>query len=775
MTRMHYHHILLFLFLAVCQLVHPQEVTDSLVRLMEKSKGINKIRLLNELSDAVLRQSPDQSIIFARQAFELASQENRENEKAVALNNLGKACYIKGDYARAENYYLEAVAVAEAVGDILNSSKCFNNLGVLYRSQGNFDKAIEFYNKALETSGTLNDMPSRARFLNNIGEIYKFRGDYSNAMLNYQESYQIKKDLGDREGMANTLNNLGEIFNYWGDYQKSLQYYQESSTLRTELGDKPGMATSLFNIGLIYKELYNNEQALKYFGEALKINEEIGENSGMAFCLDKIGEIYLDRKQYDMANEYFNRALSIQEELGNIQGKANSLKNLASVLYRKGDYGRSIRMLNQALAIYTDIRDQMGISDIYIRLGETSLKSDQVARAIECFNKSLGISLPMNHLQAVQQGYSGLRDAYLREENYEQALHYYNLFVQIKDSISNEAIRKNIHELETRYQTEKKEKEIELKNAQLARQEAEIRQKNLQQYGLIAGILLVITTALALYRGYRNKQKANLILRRQKTEIERKNLEITDSIRYAKHIQNAILPGISYVRSALPDAFIFYRPKAIVSGDFYWVEKVDRSVFVAAVDSTGHGVPGAFISLLGFNILNSALTEYKNPSPAGILDYLNHTFSMRLSKSHPDEPVRDSMEIALCKITMDELILEYAGAYNPLWLIRDGQLFETKGDKFPIGTWLKNPDRTYTNNVFKLRKGDHIYLFSDGYADQFGGSEGKKFRYTRMRDLLLRVQNKSMEEQSAALDQTLNSWMGGEEQIDDILVIGIRI
>jgi tetratricopeptide (TPR) repeat protein len=755
--------------------VFSQELSDSLTRLMEKARGVEKVRLLNELSAAVLRQSPAQSIVYAQQALDLAVKTKKVDQQAVALNNLGKAYYLQGEYARAENFYKESVYIAEKNNDRLNAAKGYNNLGVLYRSQGDYDRALEYYNKALVTSRALNDLQGIARGLNNIGEIYKYRGDYANAMLNYEESYKIKKELGDIAGMANTLNNLGEIYNYWGDFQKSLQYYQESYTQRSGLNDRQGMATSIYNIGMIYADLDNSEQALKYISESLRLYEEIGDKSGMSYCLDKIGEIYRERGQYDLANENFNRSLKLQEDLGNNQGKAASLRNLAEVLLEKRQFEQAAGFYEQALKIYKGAGNQKEIAETFNQVGRLYSSSGNNSLAIDYFLRAKEIASDLNLLGIIRDCYSGLSDAYGNQGQFGEALEYYKKFITLKDSIGNETVRKNINELETRYQTEKKEREIELKNAQLARQEAEIRQKNLQQYGLMVLVLLVISTAVAFYRGYRNKQKANVILSRQKAEIEIKNLEITDSIRYAKHIQNAILPHISYVTSSLPEAFVFYRPKAIVSGDFYWVEKLNGSVYVAAVDSTGHGVPGAFISLLGFNILNTAIKEKDDLSPSGILNSLNRMFSERLSKSHPDEHIKDSMEIALCQIDSELKHLQFSGAYSPLWIIRDKQLIETRPDKFPIGTYFQNPDRKYTNHHHELHKGDLIYLFSDGYADQFGGPEGKKFRYNQLRDLLINSCHQSMEVQKQLLEDTMNTWMGSEEQVDDMLIIGMRV
>ncbi|GIV28110.1 MAG: hypothetical protein KatS3mg027_1924 [Bacteroidia bacterium] len=268
---------------------------------------------------------------------------------------------------------------------------------------------------------------------------------------------------------------------------------------------------------------------------------------------------------------------------------------------------------------------------------------------------------------------------------------------------------------------------------------------------------------------------------RQKEEIERQRVklehlynEVTDSIKYAKRIQEAILPLEADVKKQLPDSFVLYKPKDIVSGDFYWMEKVGKKVFFAAVDCTGHGVPGAFMSIVGYNLLKQIVKEENNPGE--ILNKLSKGVKDTLHQGVEEGTSKDGMDIALCSYDSETYELQFAGAYNPLYLVRDGKLIEIKADKFPIGGALEDSDyRKYTSHNIQLKKGDTIYIFSDGYADQFGGTKGKKFMVKQFRQLILDIQNKSMEEQKRFLNDTIENWRGAHEQVDDILVIGVRI
>jgi serine phosphatase RsbU (regulator of sigma subunit) len=269
---------------------------------------------------------------------------------------------------------------------------------------------------------------------------------------------------------------------------------------------------------------------------------------------------------------------------------------------------------------------------------------------------------------------------------------------------------------------------------------------------------------------------------RQKEEIETKNQElevlykhVTDSIKYAKRIQEAILPPDSLVKRVLPNSFVLYKPKDIVSGDFYWIDEKDGKTMFAAVDCTGHGVPGAFMSIVGYNILKHSVNNNNFTTPALILDALNQGVSETLHHGHEESQAKDGMDLSFCTIDYKNMELQFAGAFNPLYMIRDGELVQTKADKFPIGLFLGEEKKKFTNHKIKLQKGDTIYIFSDGYADQFGGPNGKKFMANHFRDLLLDVHKFPIEKQKDILNKTIEEWRGPLDQVDDILVIGVKI
>ncbi|MEY5048006.1 MAG: Nitrate/nitrite sensor protein NarX [Bacteroidota bacterium] len=270
-------------------------------------------------------------------------------------------------------------------------------------------------------------------------------------------------------------------------------------------------------------------------------------------------------------------------------------------------------------------------------------------------------------------------------------------------------------------------------------------------------------------------ERTSLIIQENSLRIQHLYNDVTDSIKYALRIQNSILPPVSYVKKYIKDAFFLYKPKDIISGDFYWFEEQIDDFFIGAVDCTGHGVPGALMSMVGHNILTRAVTDHGLLKPADILDELNESVSKALRTGQEDAAgSKDGMDIAICRINYKQNIMQYAGAFNPIYRIRDGELEEFKANKFPIGHYVEDPSLKYTNIDFELREDDIYYIFTDGYADQFGGPKGKKFMYKQFRELLLQIHTLPFEEQRQALDDAILNWMQDEPQLDDILVIGFK-
>lgn len=298
-------------------------------------------------------------------------------------------------------------------------------------------------------------------------------------------------------------------------------------------------------------------------------------------------------------------------------------------------------------------------------------------------------------------------------------------------------------------------------------------------YGFL--VLAVIYTLLHLQtrmliktrRLLKEKEQALEIVDNQKAELEYKEKDMTDSLIYAQRIQEALLPSESYFQTFFDESFVFFKPKDIVSGDFYWMEQKGDRIFIVAADCTGHGVPGALMSVIGHEIIDKTINEDGIEIPSKVLAVLNKALEKTFSREKSiGNIIRDGMDVALCIIDRKNKKLSYAGAFLPLYLIREGSLQEVKGDKIIIGM---NPElRNYTDHVLDLQDDDVIYLFSDGYVDQFGGNENKKFMYRRFRFLLLNIHKFPFQDQKAILEENIRNWMGRNVQVDDMMVLGFK-
>ncbi|MBL7898741.1 MAG: serine/threonine-protein phosphatase, partial [Crocinitomicaceae bacterium] len=335
---------------------------------------------------------------------------------------------------------------------------------------------------------------------------------------------------------------------------------------------------------------------------------------------------------------------------------------------------------------------------------------------------------------------------------------------------------KKSSDAEAKYEFEKQQaiKDTE-HQAEIDRQQTIADADKKRQYIIITavsiGLVIVIIFSIFLTNRFRVTQRQKKIIEEQKHEVEEKNKEILDSIRYAKRIQNAILPSMDAMNKALKNGFVLYKPKDVVAGDFYWMEQVDNKVYFAAADCTGHGVPGAMVSVVCSNALSKALLEENADSTGTLLDRTRDIVINRLAKS--GEEMKDGMDISICAVDYEKMELQWSGANNPLWLVRDNELIEYKADKQPVG--VHSAMKSFTTHTISILKNDFLYVMTDGFQDQFGGESGKKFKAAKLKEKILAIKNTSMDEQCRLLDQEFENWRKGFEQIDDVCIIGVRI
>jgi serine phosphatase RsbU (regulator of sigma subunit) len=350
-----------------------------------------------------------------------------------------------------------------------------------------------------------------------------------------------------------------------------------------------------------------------------------------------------------------------------------------------------------------------------------------------------------------------------------------------KDSMLNNENIKQLRNAEAKYENEKKQKEIELLSEKQKLNEAEVEKKKIFLYAAIASILALAVILIILYRNNRLKQKTNCKLalfnievNKQKELVEEKNKEITDSINYAQRIQQNILTSDSYFKKHTTDFFILFKPKDIVSGDFYWALNHERKFVVMTADCTGHGVPGAMMSMMGINFLNEIVNEKQISSPAEILNQLRRDIIKALNSEDSVFEAKDGMDCCLCSFDFENLKLYYSNANNKFYIIRDSKLILSETNKMPVGAG-HNISQGFEGYCFDLQKNDIVITLTDGYADQFGGPKGKKFKYKQLEDLLISFNYLPMNELKIKLNEAVETWRGSLEQVDDICIIGIQV
>ncbi|HEY1039394.1 MAG TPA: SpoIIE family protein phosphatase, partial [Bacteroidia bacterium] len=454
----------------------------------------------------------------------------------------------------------------------------------------------------------------------------------------------------------------------------------------------------------------------------------------------------------------------------------------------------------QSLKLREETHNSSGLALSYSSLAEHMLKKGRLNEAFDYSQKCLKISKDLGSPERIKDAALILKKIYEKQHKFKEALGMYQLYIQMKDSIFNEDTRKGAIKKGFQIEYEKQAakdsiaSDAKIKEEKL-RHDLEINKQRSYTYGGLIGLGFMVLVAAVSFRAYRNKRRSNIIISRQKLEVERekqivedqkhiiaeKNKEIVDSINYAKRLQDAILPPAEFIDKVLPNNFVLYLPKDIIAGDFYWCEEKAGKVFIAAADSTGHGVPGAMVSVVCSNALNRSLKEFHINDPGKILDKTRELVLETFEKSTKE--VKDGMDISLLCMDIADKKIYWSGANNPLWYIQDNVLTEITANKQSIGK-TDNPV-SFTTHSIDYKDGSVFYLFTDGYADQFGGpgahpndgsaGRGKKFKYKQLSELLVANCNLPMHQQKENLEQKFTSWKGELEQVDDVCIIGIRL
>jgi serine phosphatase RsbU (regulator of sigma subunit)/tetratricopeptide (TPR) repeat protein len=732
-------------FIAFCCLTtifQGQELSrlDSLKLLLAEEKtDTGRVILFYRIAHELQNRDIEASSEYTRKALEEAEKINYLKGKGRAIIQLGNIEQIKGNLEESENYNNEALKICKEINDLAGVAICYNNLGISAHNRNDYQKALSLYKKSLEINRSINRKSGSATSLFSIGTVYDNLGRYDSALVYYIEAQAISESINDAGLMAYANVSLANVYYKMGNTVRSIAYNEAAIRLYEKAGNDYGLLKVNISLGQMLADADSLERAIMTYREALKTGYRIGSINDIAVSYFSLGNIYETLAQNDSSLVNYKKALDKFIEAENYENIAFSLMAVARLDNLKKNHYEASVLLAEALKI------------------------------------SENIGSP----PALMQGYRDLAMTYSYLKDYKNAFNYYTRYSSIRDSAMTIEKQKQILELQAQYETEKKEKENIL-----LRKDQQILQST--RNSLIIGALLLLLVVFVIFNSLRIKRRDNRLLREQKNEIarqkeivEEQKASITDSIRYAKRIQAAMLPPAELIDECVPNSFILYLPRDIVSGDFYWMKKIaENRILVCAADCTGHGVPGAFMSMLGMSLLSDIINRNlgqiigKRFTPADILNSLRERIKEALRQTGKEGESRDGMDMSLCILETDTCQLQYAGANNSIYYVDRGTLTEIKATRNPIGIYLN--EISFQNQETKIPPEAVVYMFSDGYSDQIG-SEGSKFLSKNFKKLLSEISHLPVDEIRERLHKTHLDWRKEEEQVDDILVIGLRI
>jgi serine phosphatase RsbU (regulator of sigma subunit) len=632
---------------------------------------------------------------------------------STVLNNIGHSHVTRGNYQLALKYYQESLSISESLGDYQSVALRFNNMGDVYGRLGMLDQAIEYLKKALEQYDKANYQYGQALVLSNLSNYLAMMGNIPEAERFSGRALALARKHQLDELKGTIYQNYGNVFQKKNQIDVALLYYDSSLAIKKIHNAPREVLSTMVSIAYVQSDLKNYPLAMAFYDSAQVIAEELNIPEQLASILMSRGRLKLSLNDQTGALEDLSRGYQLAKKAGLVRLLVGITEPLAQIYQQKGDY----KLAYQYISEYSRYNDQFF--------------SDR--------NKEMT-----------------LRKVMAYESNYQRSL----------DSLANAA----------------EQMKAEAENQ--ARLQEEKDKQQMLYYGLGAVGIIVILLVVAVA----NQRKSNALIRKQKLKsdkqrelIAEKNQEIIDSINYARRIQQGMLPDKSRFAAIFPDSFVFYLPKDRLSGDFYWSGEVitttesDHLKIFSVADCTGHGVPGALVSILGIIYLKLGQSMPSVNSPAQALNLLNEGVHSIFDKDERGEVIRDGMDIALGAIRMRDLMLFYAAAKNPIYVVRESELHVLSGDSFAVGKGISETPQPFNDYSFQLQSGDMVYAFSDGFADQFGGEKGKKYKYARFKEFLVSIAHKPGSEQFELLSHEFDRWHVGYDQIDDVTVMGLRI
>lgn len=592
-----------------------------------------------------------------------------------------------------------------------------NNLSKLY-----IQKALTYYPK--------NNPAFRANLLVQKAAVSRNLSMLDSSIIFINEAMNIATKNNYKKVLANCYGEMGSIHQIQGNYIKALEYFTKCLTLRKILKQDRLLPPAYNNIGVVYGLRNEWDKALDYFNKSLELNLKYNITQELGSDYNNIGIAHIINKNFETAKFYLKEGLR----------------------YRR---------IN---------KDTIGIGGSFNNLSLLELQLGNPKKALELADTALFFAKASESKKLLAEVYMSFYEIYSASGDYKKALENFKIQKDIEAEYSSENNKLKIEELQKNIDIEAKEKQLLEKDLELMKSEKDQERKNNLLLIFCIGLLVLGGFILHIFRINKKLKTVNAVISEQKEIIQEKHKDITDSINYAQKIQTALIISEKALSSKVDNVFVMFKPRDIVSGDFYWFGQKNGYKLLAVADCTGHGVPGAFMSMIGITMLNQIVNEKGIISPAEILNKLREGVIASLNQTSEEEGKRDGMDVSLIAWNKDELI--YAGANNPCVVISNGIITELKPDKQPVGLYEKQT--AFTEQKIELKTVDSIYLFTDGIVDQFGGSENKKVKIKLFKDWLNQIATLDSDKQKTELEEKYTSWKGTTEQTDDILVIGIK-
>lgn len=730
--------------------------TDSLENLLSsKISELQKKDILIELCEAYSDTNPNAMRLYAEELIILSKEDTASNSYAWAQYYLGDYYYLVDDFEKTEEYFFNAYEIFQNRENSIGALKSASALANIYFFRDRYKTALNFAESGLDLAYLINDKAQQSNLLALICDIYTYMERYNLAIQHCIQSLKIKEELQITHGKEITLNTIGLIYQELGTYEKSKEYLLEALELAKKNGEPYNIATTHSNIGNFYLATGKIDNALESFKNAMEIDSVANDKTGLAYSFFDIGKIYQNKNEYEVAKQYFKNAKSLAKE-----------QNMPELEARIG-----------------------------LETGDIHINEENYQKAVAELKNSSTIAQKINSSSILKDTYQKLSRLYDKMGDKDNALIYMKLFMLESERKFKEENIRAIAEIEALYNIEKKEKEIGLLQRDNNIKELQAEQRSFFIIALSAGLFLLIILILILYNRNKLKNRANqelneqnIAIQEQKEEIEAqkeelaekgnsladKNQQITDSITYAKQIQDSLLPQLPTIKKVLPDSFIFFKPRDIVSGDFYWFTEIESKIAIALVDCTGHGVPGAFMTVLANSLLNQIVIETGITSPDLIVSLLDQKIQQNLHQQQLENANTDGLDIGLVMLDKKSRKLEYTGAKIPLYIHRKDKIEVIKPDRYSVGS-TQQENKVFSKKEIEYKPGNTIYLSSDGFQDQFGGQKNKKFMKKNFRNLLQEIGELSIVGQKDHIEETFIHWRGSNPQTDDILVIGIKL